>query len=319
MILEGDIMRHLKIFKVYASVVLFFTITNSYAATHNNPNAWTTDRRHIVQSWPQKTVTWLRFHEAPCDLKYRIDAVLQREDVITLLSSIYQRGYLYPEEKEALNDAGITFFYFKMNIFQIKQIPGYIFKMACPPTGHNELLNIGRLEQADKIRAIIHKWGLEKSIIIPQKYAYIMPKIESIPYEEQPKVIIVAQKIDLTGKEQRRFHHILAKAWLKLHGVPDLVDRNMRYLQNNLALIDTEPQWMATPVPGFSDIVTIVRRPGPEGLIQGKHEYIPAHNTICPTKMHNILGQWKCITPQGLIVQSPRLACINCWCKNKLH
>lgn len=277
--------------------------------------SWVVDERHITQSWPYSTITWIKQHAPPMQIQNQLDELLAQEAIIKILSTIYTYYYLNNQEKEILAQAGFTFLGGKLNIFEVKSIPGYVLKMAAPRNGHSELLNLGRIALADTLRANVRTWGMRSFLTIPKKYAYIVPAFCDIAYKDQPKVIIIAEKIP-GFKNKRKLRSIIARAWLMIRRVPDLRTRNMQFSRNGLALIDTEP-WRNALVPGFTNIITVIPRPSRNAHEFDERAYMPEFCAEMPKQKHGFSGKWHCITPQGMIVESPYLRCITCWSKKE--
>lgn len=272
---------------------------------------WIVDNRPITSSWPGETIAWIQKHSVPPAIKKQIEHSLLQEPIISCLLDVYNHYYLHPDQIKLLEQHGITFFS-KWNIFESKHVPGYIIKMASPRNGHSELLNLGRIAHADELRKSIKKWHMQSYVTIPEKYTYIVPPLPGVTYQNQPKVLIVSKKVSFTKKAQRKLSHIVAKLWLKLKRASDIKKSNLGLLEHGVALVDTEPWNNRTMVPGFTKIMNVVRKPH-----QAAHavaEFTPTHNTPRPATDHNHAGSWTCITPQGIIVRSPWLKCVTCWC-----
>jgi hypothetical protein len=226
--------------------------------------------------------------------------------------NIYARYYLSPQERELLAQEGFTFLGGKLNIFEVTNIPGYVLKMAAPKNGHSELLNLGRIAQAEILREHAQRWSVNSFLTIPKKYAYIVPALPGISYADQPKVIVIAEKIP-NFRQKQKIRSMIAKAWLMIKRAPDLRKCNMQSCQRGLALLDTEPWRIASLVPGFTIIPAVIRRPGTRFQESDERAYMPEKSAMSPTQEHNFAGRWQCVTPQGLIVRSPYLRCITCW------
>jgi|GEM_PF-4191616 len=295
--------------------ILFVLIHHSI---HNvtPPSSWIIDNRHITQSWPHATLAWIGRHAPPARVQHALDALLEHEKITSILTHIYSHYYLSPDDRELLAQEGFTFLGGKLNIFEVVDIPGYVFKMAAPRNGHSELLNLGRIALADMLRERARTWRMKSFLTIPIKYAYIVPSFNNVAYSDQPKVIIIAEKVP-NYRTKRKTRVMVAKAWLKLKKTPDLRKCNMYYSQTGLALIDTEPWRTASLVPGFTTIPAVIRRPGTRIHEDDERAYMPETSAMPPTQVHNFAGRWQCVTPQGLIVRSPYLRCITCWCSKE--
>ena len=295
--------------------ILFVLIHHSI---HNvtPQSSWIVDNRHITQSWPSATLAWIDRHVPPDRVRYALDVLLAQKRIISILTHIYTHYYLSLEDREILAQEGFTFLGGKLNIFEVAHIPGYVFKMAAPKNRHSELLNLGRIALADILRERARTWRMKSFLIIPKKYAYIVPLLNNVAYSNQPKVMVIAEKIP-NYRTKRKTRVMIAKAWLKLKRTPDLRKSNMYYSPTGLALIDTEPWRTASLVPGFTTIPAVTRRPGMRFQESDERAYMPETSTVSPTQEHNFAGRWQCVTPQGLIVRSPYLRCIFCWCNKE--
>lgn len=202
------------------------------------------DTRHILKSWPRELVQKLEEYEPPKELQQKIHALTLNEEYVKMLSAIYRYGVDAPyigmlAVKEEAENKGFSFLGQKHTVFKVDSIPGVVFKMA---GRDGELRNLSRVEESMRLRAQVQKDGKENDITIPQKYAYVLPMHENIDYEDQPKILVVAEDIALPrASSPMNDRHRSNVEWLKRQRASDLHQDNIyRLPAGKIAVVDTE-------------------------------------------------------------------------------
>lgn len=240
------IKRHRVIFALFFLAVGLFPI--SLCADYKE-----IDTRHISKSWPSALVKQIEQYQPPKELQEKIDRLLLTDENVALFTDL---GTTYGEAWDVARAklASRGFFFFDRNrghVFKHDQIPDYIFKTTKGPAFRTcgELMNVARVEEARRIRALAKDNGKENEIIVPQKYAYVLPVYENVHYASQAKILVIAEEIDLTKACAQKCYSEYDEVtrnninWLEKHGAQDVMFPGNHYPLpgGKVVLVDTEP------------------------------------------------------------------------------
>jgi hypothetical protein len=246
-------------------------------------------------------------------------------------------------DKTIIGNLGLTFL--SWGAFTLKQFPHHIFKMALPELPRfSEKANVNRVYHGHTIAEYVAKKqkylkttqlkkmqdGMDTSamrenalindyrnhfqlqpfqLIIPHQEFYIVPKVPWIPYVLSPKVIVVTQKLDLTGIDQTSKAKLpvwgsIAHKILTACGHTDIEPHNVicKESPRSVIIVDTKQvKLRATDVnnPAYQSPTV------PDAYVHdiSKDSYLNQNNKQYNNKTFS--EQYEtCITPHGLVAHS---------------
>jgi len=189
-------------------------------------NRSTLNTRHITTSWPKEAIDFCKQHEVSGLLKKKLDHLMLDQGLLYDLCRCYTfyeqsklSHFLFdsPPSYEAfskylLETYGVKFLKkntcYSMSYIAcaITSMPDYIIKIPKLPdeiditTRHSDYYNLHRIYNINILKKRWKELSISSiiTLVIPQKWCYLPPQINSFPYPVTPKVIIISEAMDLT-------------------------------------------------------------------------------------------------------------------------